>query len=140
MISIDFQEYVSDELGELIDQEFNRYASKYDVKCNYSPFAYIAREDGKVLGVITGHSYYSEVHISDLIVIEEFRGRDIGSMLIDTVIKYYSNKGFDNINLSTYEFQARKFYEMHGFKVEFVRENKEKKNLNKYYMCYNFRK
>ena len=101
MISIDFQEYVSDELGELIDREFNRYASKYDVKCNYSPFAYIAREDGKVLGVITGHSYYSEVHISDLIVIEEFRGRDIGSMLIDTVIKYYSNKGFDNINLST---------------------------------------
>ena len=140
MISIDFQEYVSDELGELIDREFNRYASKYDVKCNYSPFAYIAREDGKVLGVITGHSYYSEVHISDLIVIEEFRGRDIGSMLIDTVIKYYSNKGFDNINLSTYEFQARKFYEMHGFKVEFVRENKENKNLNKYYMCYNFRK
>ena len=137
MISIDFQESVSDELGELIDREFNRYASKFDVECNYSPFVYVAREDDKLLGVIVGHSYYSEVHISDLIVLEEYRGRDIGSVLLNTVIKNYSNNGFDNINLSTYEFQARKFYEKHGFKVEFVRENKDNKNLNKYYMCYN---
>ena len=137
MISIDFQESVSDELGELIDREFNRYASKFDVECNYSPFVYVAREDDKLLGVIVGHSYYSEVHISDLIVLEEYRGRDIGSVLLNTVIKNYSNNAFENINLSTYEFQARKFYEKHGFKVEFVRENKDNPKLNKYYMCYN---
>ena len=137
MISIDFQDSVSDELGELIDREFNRYASKFDVECNYSPFVYVAREDDKLLGVIVGHSYYSEVHISDLIVLEEYRGRDIGSVLLNTVIKNYSNNAFENINLSTYEFQARKFYEKHGFKVEFVRENKDNPKLNKYYMCYN---
>ena len=137
MISIDFQESVSDELGELIDREFNRYASKFDVECNYSPFVYVAREDDKLLGVIVGHSYYSEVHISDLIVLEEYRGRDIGSVLLNTVIKNYSNNAFENINLSTYEFQARKFSEKHGFKVEFVRENKDNPKLNKYYMCYN---
>ena len=47
---------------------------------------------------------------------------------------YFKNKGFDNINLTTYEFQALEFYKKCGYKVEFVRENKENPKLNKYYL------
>ena len=54
--------------------------------------------------------------------------------LIQTVEDYFKNKGFENINLTTYGFQAPEFYKKCGFKVEFIRENKEKPKLNKYYL------
>ena len=54
--------------------------------------------------------------------------------LIQTVEDYFKNKGFENINLTTYGFQAPEFYEKCGFKIEFIRENKENPKLNKYYL------
>ena len=58
-------------------------------KCS-SPL--IAREDDNVLGFITGHSYYKEVHISDLIVYEEFRKRKVGTNLVQEVIEEFKYK------------------------------------------------
>ena len=81
-----------------------------------------------------GHSYYKEVYIDDLIVLEEYRNKHIGTKLIETVENYFKNKGFENINLTTYKFQAPEFYEKCGFKIDFIRENKENPKLNKYYL------
>ncbi len=80
------------------------------MNCNYKSFAFVAKEDSKILGIITGKSYYKEVHISDLIIVEEYRNKRIGSKLIETVEKYYKDKDFENINLTTYGFQAPEFY------------------------------
>ena len=46
----------------------------------------------------------------------------------------FKNKEFENINLTTYEFQATEFYKKCGFEIEFVRKNKENPKLNKYYL------
>ena len=43
-------------------------------------------------------------------------------------------KGFENINLTTYGFQAPEFYKKCGFEVEFIRKNKENPKLDKYYL------
>jgi ribosomal protein S18 acetylase RimI-like enzyme len=45
----------------------------------------------------------------------------------------FRGKGYENINLSTYRFQAPGFYQKCGFKIEFVRENKEDPRLSKYF-------
>lgn len=34
-----------DELYKMIDEEFNKFAEKNNVKCNYKPFTFIAKED-----------------------------------------------------------------------------------------------
>ena len=102
--------------------------------CNYLSFNFIAKDEEKVVGIINGHSYYDEVHISDLIVLKEYRNKHIGTQLVKKVEEYYKDKGFENINLTTYGFQAPKFYEKCGFKVEFIRENKENSKLNKYFL------
>ena len=68
MINIEYTPELSEEFYELIDAEFNKFATKNSVTCNYTPFNFIAKEDNKVVGIITGHSYYKEVHIGDLIV------------------------------------------------------------------------
>ena len=133
MINVEFKEKLDEKLYDFIDEEFNKYALKNGVICNYKPFNFIAKENDKVVGIITGHSYYKEVKISDFIVLEEYRNRHIGSKLIKEVENYFRNKGFENINLTTYEFQAPEFYKKCGYKLEFIRENKENPKLTKYF-------
>lgn len=134
MIKIELENSENEELYKIIDDEFNKYAIKNDVICNYNPFTFVAKEDDKTIGIITGHSYYKEIHIGDLIVLEEYRNKKIGSMLVRIVEDYFKDKDFKNINLTTYGFQAPKFYEKCGFKIEFVREDKENPKLSKYFL------
>ena len=134
MIDIEYKENLEEELYEMVDNEFNKYAEKNEVNCNFTPFNFVAKEDDKVIGIITGHSYYKEVHIGDLIIFEEYRNKHIGTQLVNTVENFYKNKGFENINLTTYAFQAPEFYKKCGFEVEFIRENKENSKLTKYFL------
>ena len=134
MINIEYKGNLDEEFYKIIDTEFNKYANKNGVTCDYQPFNFIAKEDDKVIGIITGHSYYKEVHIGDLIIFEEYRNKHIGTQLVNTVENYYKNKGFENINLTTYAFQAPEFYKKCGFEVEFIRENKENPKLTKYFL------
>ena len=133
MIEVEYKENLDEGIYEIIDEEFNKFATKNGIICNYKSFAFVAKEESKIIGIITGNSYYKEVHISDLIVLEQYRNKHIGSKLIETVESYYKNKGFENINLTTYGFQAPEFYKKCGFEVEFIRKNKENSKLNKYY-------
>lgn len=134
MLSIEYSESLSDDIYGMIDTEFGKFAEKNGVVCAYETFAFTANEDNKVVGVIKGHSAYKEVYISDLIVLEQYRGRGIGTKLLEAVEKYFENKGFEIISLSTYEFQAPEFYKKYGFEVEFVRENKNNPKLTKYFL------
>ena len=134
MLIIEFKENLDDKIYELIDTEFNKYAIKNDVTCNYKPFSFVAKEDDDIIGIITGKSYYKEVHIGDLIVLEQYRKKHIGTKLIQIVENYFKDKGFENMNLTTYAFQAPEFYKKCGFEVEFIRENKENSKLNKYFL------
>ena len=138
MINIEYLENLDDKIYKLIDAEFNKFATKNEVICNYTPFNFIAKEDNKIIGVITGHSYYKEVHIEDLIILQQYRNKHIGSKLIKSVEEFFKDKGFENINLTTYNFQAPEFYKKCGFKIEFIRENKENPKLNKYFFVKKF--
>ena len=137
MISINHFESLDSEIGNLIDSEFDKFAEKNGVVCNYEPFAFTAKEDGKVVGVIKGHSYYNEVHIGELIILEEYRGQGIGRSLLEQAEKHFANSGFECITLTTYGFQAPEFYKKCGYEVEFVRENKKDPKLTKYFLIKN---
>ena len=128
MINIEYVENLDDEVYKLIDTEFNKFATQNEIICNYTTFNFIAKEDNKIIGIITGHSYYKEVHIEDLIVLQQYR----------SVEEFFKEKGFENINLTTYNFQAPEFYKKCGYKIEFIRESKEDPKLNKYFFIKNF--
>ena len=134
MIEIEYKENLDEKYCDIIDSEFNKYAANNGVTCNYTPFIFAAKENNEIIGLITGHSYYKEVHIGDLIVYEEYRNKHIGTKLMEAVENHFKDKGFENMNLTTYAFQAPEFYKKCGFKVEFIRENKEAPKLNKYFM------
>ena len=73
MINIELKEELNEEIYKFIDTEFNKFATQNGLECNYKPFAFVAKEDDKMVGLIAGHSYYKEVYISDLIVLEEYK-------------------------------------------------------------------
>ena len=134
MLNIEFREKLNDDIYGMIDAEFGKFAEKNGVVCGYKAFAFTAEEDSKVVGVLRGHSYYNDAHISDLIILEQYRGRGIGTRLLKAAEKYCADKGFESITLSTYGFQTPEFYKKHGFEVEFVRENRENIKLTKYFL------
>ena len=45
--------------------------------------------------------------------------------------KKFVNRGYNNINLVTSSFQAVEFYKKYGFKIEFIRENKQNPKFTK---------
>ena len=134
MIDIEHIDRIEDKYYITINEEFNKFASENGVECNYVPYTFIAKENDEILGFVTGHSYYKEVYIADLIVFEEHRNKHIGSKLMQAVEEHFKDKGFEYMNLTTYSFQAPEFYKKCGFKVDFVRESKLNSKLNKYYM------
>lgn len=123
-----------DDINDFIDEGFTLYAAKFGIDVGYESFAFKAIDDGKIVGVVQGHSYYKEVHIGDLIVSRSYRGNDIGTKLINAVEEHFKGKGLENINLTTYGFQAPDFYKKLGFEVEYVRKSKSEPELDKYFM------
>ena len=120
-------------IRRVINKEFTDYALKNEVTLGYDEFCFVEEEDGKILGAITGRAYYNEVHIGDLIVSKDCRRSGLGSKLVKAVEEYYSGKCYDIITLTTFGFQAPEFYKKLGYKIEFVRENKDPK-LSKYFL------
>ena len=132
-IHIESVDPYAESLGNWIDRAFDTFAEQNGVVCNYTPFAFAAKKNGEVIGVIKGHSFYREVHIADLIVAESSREQGVGTRLLETVEAFFQDKGFDNLNLTTYRFQAPEFYRKNGFMLEYVRENPECPSLAKYF-------
>ena len=118
--------------GEFINIEFSDYSTDCDVTLNYEEFCFVAEDDGKIAGVITGRAYYNEVHIGDLIVGKEYRRDGVGSKLVAAVEDAYRGMGYEKIALTTFGFQAPEFYKKLGYELEFVREDKDPK-LSKYF-------
>mgnify|MGYP002295117316 FL=1 len=124
---------INDSLKKDIQKEFEKYEAKDGVSFNHTPFCFVAKENGKVIGAITGFRCFSEIYIDELIVFEHQRGKHIGTQLIQMVEDTYKNQNLHNVNLCTYEFQAPEFYKKLGFELEFVRRNNYNSKLNKYY-------
>lgn len=127
-----------------IDSLTDKFSSEYDIRnginYNFDWFSFIAKENDKIVGYLIGFSHYSEAAINSIMIIEKYKEKCIGSMLIQKVEDYYKGKGFTNINLITNEFQGFEFYKKHGFELEFVRKNKYNLNLTKYFFIKYFNK
>jgi len=121
-------------IGEFIAEEFSDYSTENDVTLNYEEFCFVAEDDGKIAGVITGRAYYNEVHIGDLIVGKAYRRDGVGSKLVAAVENAYRGKGYEKIALTTFGFQAPEFYKKLGYELEYVRKDKNPKLCKYFYL------
>ena len=77
--------------------------------------------------------HFPKVYVDDIWVDPLHRKHGVGKKLLDELEKRFTNKGYNNINLVTSDFQAPNFYKKCGFELEFVRINKINPKLTKYF-------
>ena len=78
-------------IENFIEEEQEKYEDKNGVVCNYTPFCFTAQIDNELVGAIAGATCFSEVYIDELVVKEVYRGKNIGSKLINAVEDYWKN-------------------------------------------------
>lgn len=105
--------------AELIDAglgEFNQQAAPLH---EVQPLALIARDaQGQVTGGAIGRTWREACELQQLWVQADLRGSGLGSELIRAFEVAARARGCTLIYLDTFSFQARPFYERHGYTVD----------------------
>jgi GNAT superfamily N-acetyltransferase len=84
----------------------------------YERFAIAVKDDaGIIMGGLIGEMYWDYLHVDTLWLAEAYRGQDVGSRLLEMAEEVGRAKGMHHANLETTTFQARGFYEKHGYRV-----------------------
>ena len=77
----------------------------------------VSDENDNWIGGLNAEVYWDWMEINNFWFSEKFRGKGLGGQLLDKAEKMAKEKGAKRVLLTTYEFQARSFYEMKGYKV-----------------------
>ena len=81
------------------------------------PINLIASDGGKWIGGITAEIYWGWLEINEFWFAEEFRGKGLGGSLLNKTEELAREKGAAKVLVTTFEFQARSFYESKGYRV-----------------------
>ncbi len=85
---------------------------------NYGRLSWILRApDGSVVGGLLAARVWGWLLIDALWVDEPLRGRGLGSRLLRQAEQMAASQGCTDALLGTFDFQARGFYEGHGYRV-----------------------
>jgi GNAT superfamily N-acetyltransferase len=77
----------------------------------------VSDENNQWIGGINADVYWDWVEINDFWFSEKYRSKGLGGLLLDKTETIAKEKGAKRALLTTFEFQARSFYEMNGYKV-----------------------
>ncbi|MCJ8275105.1 MAG: GNAT family N-acetyltransferase [Psychrosphaera sp.] len=79
-------------------------------------------EQGEVIAGATARSFGDWLLLDYLWVSEELRGQNIGSKLLSQIEATGKSRGCVKCLLDTLDFQAKPFYERHGYEVQWTQE------------------
>lgn len=103
-------------------REFNNESSLYHKESRkkgaVQPINIIVSDNNKNwIGGLNADVYWDWMEINDFWFHESYRGKGIGGQLLDKAEKVAREKGAKKALLTTFEFQARSFYENKGYQV-----------------------
>ncbi|WP_462170873.1 GNAT family N-acetyltransferase [Pseudoalteromonas xiamenensis] len=127
-------EHHSDEVASFLSQQliaFNR--AHWDVTVKEAISATLRDEQEQIIAGLSGMTFGNWLHIERLWVSDRLRGQGIGSELLQVVENEAIARGCRFALLDTLEFQAKPFYERHGYHVEWV-QTQYPLNGQKYFM------
>jgi ribosomal protein S18 acetylase RimI-like enzyme len=134
------EELPSKDLEKKIYQEFCKHAiESVGNDGNIAPYAFIARDDKKIIGAVVIKTFWGALHVKYLYVNSGYRGQGVGKQLMTQAFDKGKSLGCRFAFVETMSFQAVDFYKSLGFVEEFVRSGYDK-NTSFYYMRKNFDK
>jgi len=116
------EQLLNEDLKRQIYAGFGRHAKAmtgYDEK--FDPIAFIANENGCFIGTIVVELFWGALHIKYVYVDDNYRGKGVGTELMEYALKYGKVKKCPFAFVETMSFQALDFYRKAGFELEFTR-------------------
>jgi GNAT superfamily N-acetyltransferase len=104
----------ADDLGRRLDA-FNARATGID---DQAPLRIGARDpDGRLVAGIVGSTWCGWLYVATLWVDQAHRGGGLGSQLLEAAEAQALRRGCRHACLMTFSYQARPFYERHGYRI-----------------------
>jgi len=117
-LSIDFEPFVDDGVRRFLDNGIANHNIVATGMAAYFPANFVLRSQrGEVLGGLLGMIWGGWLHVDILWVAEALRGQGHGARLLAAAEAYGLERGCGGVFLDTFSFQARPFYERHGYAV-----------------------
>jgi len=112
------REHFTAQEEEAVNSGFREYNASQDQLSMRRPVAFAMYDtDGSVIGALDGYIFFDWLTVSRLWVAPGHRGAGIGSKLMGEAEALARRVGCVGSTLSTYDFQARPFYEKLGYEV-----------------------
>jgi GNAT superfamily N-acetyltransferase len=100
-----------------VEEIINQYNCSV-MQSDYRPLQITLRNaQGEVVGGLLGKTEWGWLHIATLAIREEYRGRGYGTKLLAMAEAEAMARGCHDVFLDTFSFQARPFYEQHGYEM-----------------------
>ena len=123
-LKVAFEPFVNDSVRRFIDDGINDYNFAVTGMPEYFPANFVLRsERGEVLGGLLAVIWGGWLRVGTLWVSEFARRQGHGSRLLEAAEAYAGNAGVIGVCLDTFSFQARPFYERHGYTVFATQED-----------------
>lgn len=108
---------------KLLSESIKEYKENNGIDETQTDISYVAFDEDKLIGGVTGYIMQDYLYISRLWVDEAYRGQRIASELMDLIEKEAREKGTPKSHLGTCTFQAKGLYEKRGYDVKMIIEN-----------------
>ena len=105
-----------EQYDEVLKQEIRKMRKSLNFSSETVDVQFVVLDNGQFVGGIYGNFKYDYLFINVLYVKEKYRGRNIATKLMDLIEKEAAKRGFQNLYLTTFEFQALGFYKKRGYK------------------------
>jgi len=111
-----------DEAG-FVQEKLVEFADQFTPPRNYRQLGVVLRdEEGNAIGGITANTVWDWLQIGVLWLPDELRGQGFGHQLLERIEEIGRSYGCNHSKLDTFEFEAREFYEKHGYAVQSLTE------------------
>jgi GNAT superfamily N-acetyltransferase len=123
-LSVTFEPYIDEGVRRFIDDGINNYNIAVTGLPAYFPTNFVLRsERGEVLGGLLAMIWGGWLQVRTLWVSEMARRQGHGSRLLEAAEAYARERACKGVCLDTFSFQARPFYERHGYTVFATQED-----------------
>jgi GNAT superfamily N-acetyltransferase len=123
-LKIAFEPFIGDSVRRFIDDGINDYNFAVTGMPEYFPANFVLRsERGEVLGGLLAVIWARWLRVGTLWVSEIARQQGHGSRLLEAAEAFARDHGCIGVCLDTFSFQARPFYERHGYTVFATQED-----------------
>ena len=117
-LRVAFEPFIDDGVRRFIDDGISCYNIAITGLPAYFPTNFVLRsERGEVLGGLLAMIWGGWLRVGTLWVSEMARGQGHGSRMLEAAGSYAKERSCKGVCLDTFSFQARPFYERHGYTI-----------------------